>query len=325
MKKISTAKLLSLALLVLAMTGAPAVAYPDRVIRIVVAYPPGGVVDTIARLVANRLGQELGGNVVIENVSGASGILGTAQVARAAPDGYTLSMINSSTVVLAPLLFKNVPYDPENSFSPISQVSAAAHILVVPPTSPAMNLSELVAFAKSRPNELNYASFGRGSIAHLAAELFQIATGTKMTHVPYRGAGPIITDMLGGSVKLDVYFDSISSSLPFVKDGRLRALAVSGKSRTSLAPEIPTIAESYPDFEVSSWQGLAAPAGTPRAIVSQLHSALKRVMSDPELQRKMRDLGAEAMSTSPEETASYIKNERARWQGVIDKIGIRPE
>ena len=320
-----TMKLFGPMLVLLGLTAAPAAAYPDRPIRIVVAYAPGGVVDIIARLVANRLGPEIGSNVVVENIAGASGVLGTAHVARAAPDGHTLSMINSSTMVLAPLLFKNVSYGPEKDFAPIAQVSSAPTILVVPPKLPATNLAQLVSLAKRQPNGLNYASFGRGGVAHLAAELFQLATDTKMTHVPYRGSGPAITDMIGGSVQLDVFFDSIPSALPFVRDGRLRALAVTGKSRTSAAPEIPTVAESYPDFEVSVWQGLAAPADTPGPIIAQLNGALKKVMADPELREKMRALGADAMSTSPEELAAYIKGERARWKGVLDKIGMQPE
>jgi tripartite-type tricarboxylate transporter receptor subunit TctC len=258
-------------------------------------------------------------------MAGASGLLGTAHVARAAPDGYTLSMINSSTLVLGPLLFKNVTYDPLKDFAPIAQVSAAPTILVVPPSLPVKSVKELVALAKTKPTSLNYASFGRGGVAHLAAELFQLVTDTKMTHVPYKGSGPAIIDMIGGTVQLDVFFDSIPSALPFAKDGRLRALAVTGSTRSSAVPEIPTVAESYPGFEVSVWQGLAGPAGTPAPVVAKLNSALKKVMADPELRAKMAALGAEAMATSPEETAAYIKAERERWAGILNRIGLQAE
>lgn len=313
------------------LSAAPAAAqnaaqnYPERPIRIVVAYAPGGVVDIVARLVAAKLGPEIKGNVIVENMAGASGLLGTAHVARAAPDGYTLSMINSSTVVLGPLLFKNVTYDPVKDFAPIAQVSSAPTILVVPPSLPVKSVAELVAHAKKQPDGLNYASFGRGGVAHLAAELFQLVTGTKMTHVPYKGSGPAIIDMIGGSVKLDVFFDSIPSALPYAKDGRLRALAVTGTNRTSAAPELPTVAESYPGFDVSVWQGLAAPAGTPAPIIAKLNAALQKVMADPELQGKMASLGADAMATSPEATGAYIKSERDRWARILDQIGLKPE
>src|SRR5689334_3056501 len=298
MKSGSTLRWLGVVLLALLPLGpAGGESYPDRPVRIVVAFAPGGVVDIVARLVAARLGPEIGGNVVVENMAGASGLLGTAYVARAQPDGYTLSMINSSTLVMAPLLFKTVPYDPLNDFASIAQLTAAPTILVVPPSLPVKSVAELVALAKAKPNGLNYASFGRGGTSHLAAELFQLVTGTKMTHVPYKGSGPAIIDMIGGTVKLDVFFDSIPSALPFANDGRLRALAVTSSTRSPAAPELPTVAESYPGFEVGGWQGLGAPAGTPAPIIAKLNMALKKVMADPELRTKLVSLGVEAMAT----------------------------
>jgi tripartite-type tricarboxylate transporter receptor subunit TctC len=326
MKSGPTLRWLGVVLLALLPLGpAAAQSYPDRPVRIVVAYAPGGVVDIVARLVAARLGPEIGGNVVVENMAGASGLLGTTYVARAQPDGYTLSMINSSTLVMAPLLFKNVPYDPLNDFAPIAQLTAAPTILVVPPSLPVKSVAELVALAKAKPNGLNYASFGRGGTSHLAAELFQLVTETKMTHVPYKGSGPAIIDMIGGSVQLDVFFDSIPSALPFANDGRLRALAVTSSTRSSAALQLPTVAESYPGFEVSGWQGLGAPAGTPAPIIAKLNMALKKVMADPELRTKMVSLGVEAMATSPQETGAYIKSERERWTAILNKIGLQPE
>jgi tripartite-type tricarboxylate transporter receptor subunit TctC len=326
MKSGPTLRWLGVVLLALLPLGpAAAQSYPDRPVRIVVAFAPGGVVDIIARLVAARLGPEIGGNVVVENMAGASGLLGTAYVARAQPDGYTLSMINSSTLVMAPLLFKNVPYDPLNDFAPIAQLTAAPTILVVPPSLPVKSVAELVALAKANPNGLNYASFGRGGTSHLAAELFQLVTETKMTHVPYKGSGPAIIDMIGGTVRLDVFFDSIPSALPFANDGRLRALAVTSSTRSSAAPQLPTVAESYPGFEVSGWQGLGAPAGTPAPIIAKLNMALKKVMADPELRTKLVSLGVEAMATSPQETSAHIKSERERWTAILNKIGLQPE
>jgi tripartite-type tricarboxylate transporter receptor subunit TctC len=299
--------------------------YPTRPIKLVVAYSAGGVVDMVARLVASRLGPELKTKVVVENVVGASGLLGTNAVARAEPDGYTLTMANSSTMVLGPLLFKNAPYDPVKDFVPIAQVSAAPSILVVPTTLPVTSVRELAEFAKQKPGSLNYASFGRGGVAHLAAELFQITTGTKMTHVPYKGSGPALIDMMSGNAQLDVFFDSIPSALPFVQEGKLKALAVTGAKRSSALPNLPTVAETFPGFDISVWQGISAPAGTPAPVIAKLQEAIAAAMRDPVLQERFRTLGAEPLATSPDEFRDFVKNEVKRWSQALKDMGIQPE
>lgn len=299
--------------------------YPDRPIRLVVPSAPAGVVDIIGRLLALKLGPELNGTVVIENKVGAAGVVGTDAVAKAAPDGYTLSLMTGSTYVLAPLLFKNIPYQSLRDFVPIAQLTAAPTLLVIKPSLPVRTVPELVALAKQKPGELNYASNGRGGALHLAAELFQRVSGTRMNHVVYRGSGPALIDLMSSSVNLDVFFDSIPSALPYAQDGRLRALAVTSLKRSSAAPDIPTIAETYPGFELTVWQGLAAPAGTPMPIVEKIYRAAAKVMADPEMREKLRALGSESMATSPAEVAAYIASESKKWSQLLKDVNIQPE
>jgi tripartite-type tricarboxylate transporter receptor subunit TctC len=299
--------------------------YPDRPIRLVVPSAPAGVVDIIGRLLAAKLGPQLNGTVVIENKTGAAGVVGTDAVAKAAPDGYTLSLMTGSTYVFAPLLFKNIPYQALRDFVPITQVTAAPTLLVVKPSLPVKTVPELVALAKQKPGELNYASNGRGGALHLAAELFQRVSGTQMNHVVYRGSGPALIDLRSSSVNLEVFFDSIPSVLPYAQDGRLRAVAVTSLRRSTAAPEIPTIAETYPGFDLTVWQGLAAPAGTPMPIVETIYRAVAKVMADPEVRAKLRSLGSEAMATSPAEVAAYIHSETQKWSQLFKEMNIQPE
>jgi tripartite-type tricarboxylate transporter receptor subunit TctC len=299
--------------------------YPDRPIRLVVPSAPAGVVDIVGRLLAAKLGPELNGTVVIENKAGAAGVVGTDVVAKAAPDGYTLSLMTGSTYVFAPLLFKNIPYESLRDFVPITQVTAAPTLLVVKPSLPVKTVPELVALANQKPGELNFASNGRGGALHLAAELFQRVSGTRMNHVVYRGSGPALIDLMSSSVNLEVFFDSIPSVLPYAQDGRLRALAVTSLKRSSAAPDIPTIAETYPGFDLTVWQGLAAPAGTPMPIVEKIHRAAAKVMADPEVREKLRMLGSESMATNPAEVSAYIHSESQKWSKLLKEMNIQPE
>jgi tripartite-type tricarboxylate transporter receptor subunit TctC len=207
-------------------------------------------------------------------------------------------------------------------FEPVAQLTSAPTILVVPMTSPAKTVPDLVALAKQQPGQLNFASYGVGSAAHLAAELFQLSAGIKLAHVPYKGSGPVLTDMMGGSVKLDLFFDSIPASMPYVKAGKLRALAVTGKKRVAELPDVPTLAESYPDFEMTVWQGVGAPAKTPPDIVEKLYGALAKVMAEPDVRKKLTDLGADPMCTTPQEFAAEIKRQNLRWKDLLQKMGI---
>lgn len=279
----------------------------------------------VARIVSAKLGPELNGTVIVDNKAGATGFIGTEYVAKAKPDGYTLVAISSTTHALGPQLFKGVPFDPVKDFAPIAQLTRAPTILVVPPSLPVKSVADLVALAKNAPGKLNFASYGKGSAAHLAAELFQLAANIKLSHVPYKGSGPVLTDMIGGSVKLDLFFDSIPASMPYVKDGKLKALAVTGEKRVPELPDVPTMAETFPGFEMSVWQGLGAPAKTSPEIIARLHDALAKVMALQEVRDKLTSLGAEPMCTTPEEFAAYIKAQNERWAGLLKKMGIEQE
>ena len=295
-------------------------AFPAKPIRLVVPWPAGGVTDVVARIVGEKLAQVLGRPVVVDNRSGASGFIGTELVARAAPDGYTLLLVTSSTHAVSPNLVRKMPYDSVKDFAHVGQVTIAPTILVVPPSLPAATVAEFVTFARSKPGGLNYASYGVGSSSHLAAELFLQVTGTKMQQVPYKGAAPAVTDLIGGHVAM--FFDTITSSLPHVRTGRLKGLAVTGSKRVTAAPELPTIAETYPGFEFSVWQGFDAPAGTPRNVVDRLNAAIGKVMAMQDVREKLINLGAEPVSGTPEQFAAHIRRERDKIAEVVKRAGI---
>jgi tripartite-type tricarboxylate transporter receptor subunit TctC len=294
--------------------------YPARPIRLVVPWPAGGVTDVVARIVGQKLSAGLGQSIVVDNKAGATGFIGTEFVAKAAPDGYTLLLITASTHAISPNLFKKIPYDPLKDFEPIAQVTAAPTILVTHPALPVSTVADLVKLAKAKPGQLNYASFGNGSSAHLTAELFKQATGTDFIHIPYKGAAPAIADLMGGQVA--IFFDSIPSALPHVRTGKLKALAVTGRARTSAAADVPTIAETYPGFEVTVWQGFGAPAGTPKAVVSRLHAELAAVMAMTDVREKLVNLGADPLCTNPQEFRSHIAREKDKWAAVVKSSGV---
>jgi tripartite-type tricarboxylate transporter receptor subunit TctC len=297
--------------------------YPVRAIRIVVPSSPGGGTDITARLVAPKLSEFLGQQLVIENRSGAGTMIGGEVVARAAPDGYTLLM-GISTLAINPAMYKKVPYDALRDFAPISQVVSLPNILVAHPSLPVKSVKDLVAFAKARPAQINFASAGMGTSPHLSMELLLTMTGIKMIHVPYKGSGQGVVDVLAGHVSLMT--PSILTGLPYVKDGRLRALGVTSVKRAAGAPDIPTIAEAgVPGYEATQWFGMLAPAGTPPDIVSRLHKEVVRVLAIPEMRERFAADGAEPIGSSPEEFHAYIRSETAKWAGVIKQAGIRPE
>jgi len=294
--------------------------YPTKPIRLVVPWPAGGVTDVVARIVGERLGNELGKPMVIDNRAGASGFIGTVIVAKAPADGYTLLLVTSSTHAASPAVFRKIPYDPLKDFATISQVTLAPTILVVPPSIAANSVAELVTLAKAKPKQLDYASYGNGSTAHLAAELFLQTTGASMMHIPYKGAAPAVTDLIGGHVHM--FFDSIPSSLPHVRSGKLKALAVTGPTRAPAAPDIPTVAESYPGFQVTVWQGFQAPAGTPRAIIDKLNANILKVMAMQDVRERLTNLGADPVSSTPEQFAQHIAREKQKWADVVNRAGI---
>ncbi len=296
--------------------------YPGKPIRMIVPFPPGGVTDIVARTVSVKLSAELGQPVVVENRAGASGAIGAELGARAAPDGYTLIMGNISTLGINPITFAKLGYDPITSFDPISLVAVQPLLITVHPGVPAKNLAELVQLAKSQPGQLNYGT--AGSSIHLAVEQFNSLAGIRMNHIAYKGSAPAITDLVGGQIQ--VLFDPFSSIYPLVVAGKIRALAVTTEKRATAAPQLPTVAEQgYAGFDVSSWQGIVVPAGTPKPIIQRLHRGLVTVMASPEVKEKFAQYSAFATASTPEQFAAYIKEELGRWQKVAQQAGVKPE
>ena len=297
--------------------------WPTKPVRMVVPYPPGGGTDIVARIVNEKLAPELGQPIVIDNKGGAGGSVGTEIAAKAAPDGYTILMTLSSHTI-NPKLFPKLGYDVERDFAPVSLAAVIPQILVANPSLPVGNVAELVAYLKANPGKVNYASVGIGSPGHIAGELFKLRTGTQMTHVPYKGGGPAVTDTIGGQVQL--LFVSMPAALQFVKQGRLKALAVTSGKRSASAPDVPTIAENGgPDVVVDSWYGVLVPAKTPSPVVAKLNAAMVKVLAMPDVREKLFAQGAEAVSSSPGEFDAMIRDELKKWEYVIREAKITPE
>jgi tripartite-type tricarboxylate transporter receptor subunit TctC len=298
--------------------------YPSKPIRIVVPFAPSGGGDIVVRLVAQKLSERFGYSVIVDNRSGAGGNLGTAVVARAAADGYTLLMANVAPMAINVSLDKNLPYDPAKAFAPISLLASFPNVLVVHPSLPASSLPDLIALAKASPGKLTFASAGFGSTTHLAAELLKSAAGLDLVHVPYRGGGPAVAAMLAGDVSF--YFSSLPAALSHIKNEQLRGLAVTSLKRWEAAPTIPAVAEfGFPGFEAVTWIGIVAPAGTPPPIVLKLNALITETMRDPEIAEKVRTLGAEPLTSTPEELAAYIRSEIKKWSQVVRDAGITTE
>ena len=296
--------------------------YPNKPIRMIVPYPPGGGTDVVARIVNEKLSLELGQSIVIDNKGGAGGSVGTEIASKAAPDGYTI-LLTLSSHTINPKLFPKLGYDVERDFIPISLAASIPQILVANPSVPASNLQELLAWMKANPGKVNYASVGVGSPAHIAGELLKLKSGVQMTHVPYKGGGPAMTDVIGGQVQLAIV--SMPAALQFVKAGRVKALAVASAKRSASAPDVPTIAEGGLDVVVESWYGVLVPAKTPAPIVAKLNAAMVRVLAMPDVKEKLFAQGAEAVSNSPAEFEAIIKDELGKWEYVIREAKITPE
>ncbi len=312
-------------LLALLIAGNPAAqtTYPEKPIRLVVGFPPGGQPDTIARLLGQKLAEALGQPIVVDNAAGAAGNIATERVAKAAPDGYTLGLLVQPQIVINPSLYK-LAHDPVKDFTPVSQVAVSPFMLVVHNAVPAKSVKELVALAKTQPGGLTFASGGSGSTPHMAGELLKSMAGIDIRHIPYKGVVAAIPDLLGGRVTMT--FSPITMGLPLAREGKLRALAVTALRRSSTAPELPTIAESgYPGFESTSWIGLLAPARTPAAIVHKLHLETVKALALPDLRAKLADLGQEGIGNSPDEFAAAIKSEIPKWAKVIKEAGIKAD
>ncbi len=296
--------------------------YPVKPIRFVVPYPAGGPLDTIARLLGQKVSEAMKQPVVVDNKPGAGGNIGADIVAKSPADGYTILMGAVATHAINPTLYAAIPYDPVRDFAPITQVASTPNVLVVHPSIPASNVREFIAYAKANPGKLNFGSGSTGSAGHLAGELFKSMAGVELTHVPYKGAAPAMQDLVGGQIQL--MFDNLASSLGQVKAGRVKALAVTTAKRTALAPELPTIAESgLPDFDISTWFGVFAPAGTPKEALDRLHAEFTKALATPDVREKMLALGAEPVGNKPEEFAGYIRAERDKYARVIKASGAK--
>jgi tripartite-type tricarboxylate transporter receptor subunit TctC len=312
------------ALLVLAAGGARAADWPTRPVRLVIPFPPGGSTDILGRSIAQRLQEVLGQPFVVDNKPGAGGSIGATEVARAAPDGYTLLMGHIGTLAINPSLYPNLAYDPLKSFTPVALIARVPNVLVVNPAVPARDVQQLIALAKAKPGALRYASGGNGSAAHIAMEYFKLRTQTDIGHIPYRGTSPAVADVMGGQV--EIIMTGVPAVLQQVKAGKLRALAVSSKARVASMPDLPTIAASgVPDFEAIQWYGLVAPARTPPAVIALLNAEVDRALQTPALKARLDAEGAEAAPTTPEAFGAMIESEIARWKPVIEQSRMRPD
>lgn len=297
--------------------------FPAKAIRIVVPFPAGGAMDLLARQVGQGFTERWSHQVVVDNRPGAGGVIGTAAAAKSPSDGYTLMMGSSSTLAIAPSLGAKLPYDPVKDYAPISQVAVVPILLVIHPALPVRSIPELVKLAKARPGEIAYASNGVGTTAHIAAELFAHSAGIRFNHVPYKGGGVAITDLLGGHVQL--LFGAVSTSIPHMKAGKLRALGVTTRKRLAALPDVPAIGERIPGYEVTQWFGLFAPAGTPPAVVSRLSAEVRSIVALPAVQERFIQQGIEPVSSTPEQFSAYIKAELAKWMRTLKQLGIQSE
>lgn len=308
----------------LVATIAVAQPYPNKPIRLIVPFPPGGATDIIGRTLAQKLTLQLGQTVIVDNKPGAGGTLGSTEASKAAPDGYTLLLATTSTHSIAPSLYTNISYNAERDFTPISEVATATNVLIVTPNLPVKDVAELIALAKAKPDALNYASSGNGTIVHLQTELFKQLAGVQLTHVPYKGTALAIPDLISGQTH--VLFDSIVSGLPHIKGGKVRALAVSSAKRTPLLPEVPTTAESgLADYVVNTYFGLFAPPGTPREIVLRLQRELLIAVQSPDVKERFASQGAEPVGGTPEALSALIRSESIKWKRVIVSGKIKVE
>jgi len=298
-------------------------AYPQKPIRLVVPFPPGGGTDILARLFGQKMSETLGQQIIIDNRGGAGGTLGTDIAAKAAPDGYTLILVSGSHAI-NPGLYQKLPYDSVSDFAPITQIATSPGILVVNPSLPVKSVKDLIALARAKPGQINYASAGSGTPPHLAGELFKVMAKIDMVHVPYKGNAPAFTDVIGGQVSL--IFPTMPSAMPFIKSGKLRPIAVTSAKRSPAAPDIPTIAESgLPGYEATSWYGILAPARTPPQIVARLHEVLVSVIGAPDMKDKLAAQGLDPVGNTPQQFAAVIKSEIAKWAKVVKASGAKPE
>ena len=321
-KNIYLGILIGLAASIISTAASSQVNYPTRPIKIIVGYAPGGATDIIARIIAERFSASMGQPVFVENIPGAGGNLGAAAVARANPDGYTLQLGTMGNMTINPSVYKNMPVNTIKDFQPISNIAIVPNIMVVNPSVPAKNVKEFVAWAKGMPGQGFFASSGTGNSPHMTGELFNIATGLNMIHVPYKGSGPALTDLIAGQ-GVQVSFDNMPAAINFVRNGNLRALAVTSSGRSPADPSLPTIKESgYPDFVVEAWFGLFAPAGTPRAVIEKLNAEVALALKNPDIQKRLLELGAQPAWSTPEDYQKLLETDYKKWAEVAKKAKI---
>ncbi len=297
-------------------------AYPAKPIRMICPFPPGGTTDVVARIVAQKLTAVWKEQVIVDNRTGAGGIIGTELAAKAAPDGYTVLLGSITTHAVNPALYKKLNYDPIKDFVPVTLVVSSPQLLAVHPSVAAKSVKELIALAKGKPGQLNYGSAGVGTSPHLTFELFKSMAGVDVVHVPYKGTGPAITELIGGQVQMMI--TGVVALMPHVKAGKLRGLAVTSAKRVAALPDLPTVAESgVPKFNVSSWFGVFLPAGTPKPIIAKMNGEIRKIVEVPDVRQKLIDQGADPVTNTPEEFAAYVKSEMARWGKVVRDTGAR--
>jgi len=318
----AAAAALGLAVMPFALAAGPADTFPSKPVRIVVPFTPGGSTDILARAVGQKLAEAWGQPVVIENKPGAGGNVGVELVAKSAPDGYTIVMGHIGTFAANPALYRQLPYDPVKDFAPITLVAMVPNVLVVGPAVQSRSLAELIAYAKANPGKLDYGSGGNGSAAHLATEYFRMRTGVELQHVPYKGTGPAVADLLGGQI--GVMITGALPLLPHIRSGKLRALAVASPKRLAILPDVPTIAESgYPGFAAVQWYGLFAPAATPKDVVAKINRDAIRALKDPAVAERLASEGAEPVGDTPEQFGAFVKSEIELWGKVIRESGAK--
>jgi tripartite-type tricarboxylate transporter receptor subunit TctC len=316
-------KKLALGFAALLASSAFAQSFPARPVHIVVAFPPGGGTDIVARLLAPRLAEAWGQQVIVDNRAGASGTIGTEFAARSAPDGQTLFLGTLGNLAVNQHLYPKMSVDPLRDFAPVTQVVAVHFVMVANPSLPAKNVAELIALAKARPGQINYSSSGPGGAPHLAGELFKSMAQVNLVHVPYKGSAPSFQDLLGGQVSLTC--DSLVQALPYIRDKRLVALAVLGAARSPLLPDVPTVGETLPGYELTNWFGLVAPAATPRPIIVKIHDDVVKVVKDPAVAEKLSGMGATAVGSEPEEFGAAMRADSEKWGRLIREAQIKAE
>ena len=302
---------------------AMAQAYPNRALHIVIGFPPGGAIDTIARVLAPKMSADLGQSVVVENKAGAGGVIGMQSVARAEPDGYTIFMGTMGNFSITPAIVKDLPYNVAKDFAPVTQVASSGFVVYINPQLPIKTVPELIAYAKANPGKVNFSSSGNAGLPHMAGEMFAAAAGIKMTHVPYKGSAPSINDVVAGQVQLT--FEAVAVGLPHVSTGRLRALATMGAQRLAVLPDVPTVAETIPGFNLTNWFGMAVPAGTSAERINRIQKSVSDALKQPDVVKTLSGLGVDPVGDSPVQFGAFIQAELNRWKQVIAQANIKLE